>query len=821
LNNLDFSAHRLSMIRTFRTLAALGALALLPWPLTAAAQGVASPPNQPARAIVKLAATSPILQPHIPTSAAERSRRARELGQRIGLVTEAGRGIAERTQVVTASGVTSEELARRLGGASDVEYAVPDHRRYRLAAPNDPLYPDNVPGNSPASGQWYLRAPTGDVRSSIDIEPAWTITTGSAGAVVAVIDTGVRFEHPDLLAVSVGGKLLPGYDMVSNSAIANDGSGRDASAADPGDWVSASEANDAGGFFYECTPRNPATGRFVAVDSSWHGTRVSGVIAALTNNGVGMASVGPSLRVLPVRALGKCGGYDSDIIAAIRWAAGLSVPGAPANANRAQVINLSLGGAGACSAAYRETIDAVAAVGSVIVAAAGNTAGHAVSSPANCPGVIAVAALRHVGTKVGFSDLGPEIAIAAPGGNCVNVAPGTPCLYPILTTSNSGLTTPVTSIYTDSFKITVGTSFSSPLVAGAAALVLSAQPAIAPAAVRRVLQATSRPFPTTGADDGDGTVVPVCTPPQYDAQGQPVEQLQCYCTTATCGAGILDSGAAVIAASAGLPGSGAQADGLWWNFPAGSESGWGINFAHQGNVVFATWFTYGADGKPWWLILLADKVAPGVYSGPVSTVTGPPFNAAPFPPSAVLETVVGTATLTFVGGDHATFAYTVNGVSQTKTITRQLFAEPVPTCVWGTHPDLAAAASYQGLWWNDPPGSEAGWGINFSHQGEVLVATWFSYDAQGKPWWLIGVANRTASGAYIGELSSVTGPPFNSVPFDPAMVFETVVGAFTVNFIDGNHASFAYNVNGVAQTKQITRQLFAPPAATVCRALAG
>jgi serine protease len=800
------------MLRSFRTLAALGVLALLPWPNPAAAQGAASAPNPPARAIVKLAASSPILHPQVSTSVAERSRRARELGQRIGLVIDAGRGIAEHTQVVTASGISSEELARRLGRTGDVEYAVPDQRRYRLVAPNDPLYPDNVLGNSPASGQWYLRAPTGEVRSSIDIEPAWTITTGSAGTVVAVIDTGVRFEHPDLLSVAAGGKLLPGYDMVSNSVIANDGSGRDAGAADPGDWVSASEANDAGGFFYECTPRDPRTGQFVATASSWHGTQVSGVIAALTNNGVGMASVGPSLRVLPVRALGKCGGYDSDIIAAMRWAAGLSVPGAPANANRAQVINLSLGAAGTCSAAYREAIAAVTAVGSVIVAAAGNTAGHAVSEPGNCPGVIAVAALRHAGTKVGFSDLGPEIAIATPGGNCVNVEPGAACLYPILTTSNSGLTTPVASSYTDSFNITVGTSFSSPLVAGAAALLLSAQPAMAPAAVRRVLQATTRPFPTTGADDGDGTVVPQCTPPQYDAQGQPVDQLQCYCTTTTCGAGMLDAGAAVVAASVGLPASGAQADGLWWNFPAGSESGWGINFAHQGNVVFATWFTYGADGKPWWLIVLAEKVAPGVYSGPVSTVTGPPFNAVPFPPSAVAETVVGAATLTFTDSDHARFAYTVNGIAQTKTITRQLFAEPVPTCVWGTHPDLAAATSYQGLWWNDLPGSESGWGINFSHQGDVVVATWFTYDAQGKPWWLIGVARRTPSGVYTGELSSV--------PFDPAQVVETVVGALTLTFTDGNHATFAYNVNGVAQVKQITRQLFAPPAATVCRALA-
>jgi len=208
-------------------------------------------------------------------------------------------------------------------------------------------------------------------------------------------------------------------------------------------------------------------------------------------------------------------------------------------------------------------------------------------------------------------------------------------------------------------------------------------PTMTPQAVRRVLQATTRAFPTTGADNGDGTVVPQCTVPQYDANGDPVDQLQCYCTTATCGAGMLDAGAAVIAASAGLPVSGAQADGLWWKFPAGSESGWGINFAHQGDVLFATWFTYGADGKPLWFIVLADQTGPGVFAGPVSTVTGPPFSAIPFDPTIVVETVVGTATLTFTDGNTATFSYTVNGISQTKTITRQVFAEPGTVCQVG------------------------------------------------------------------------------------------------------------------------------------------
>ena len=151
-----------------------------------------------------------------------------------------------------------------------------------------------------------------------------------------------------------------------------------------------------------------------------------------------MAGVAPGVGVLPVRVLGKCGGYDSDIIAGMLWATGLPVPGVPANPYPARVINMSLGGDGACSAAYQDVVDQITAAGTVIVAAAGNSSGHAVAAPANCRGVIAVSGLRHVGTKVGFASLGPEVTIGAPGGNCVNTGANSPCLYPILTTSGLG-----------------------------------------------------------------------------------------------------------------------------------------------------------------------------------------------------------------------------------------------------------------------------------------------------------------------------------------------------------------------------------------------
>ena len=159
--------------------------------------------------------------------------------------------------------------------------------------------------------------------------------------VVAVLDTGIRYEHPDLKTVALGGNLLPGYDMIADVDVANDGGGRDADPSDPGDWLTLAEVNQAGGPFFQCDT--------VASDSSWHGTQTSGLIGALTNNGVGIASVGRTVRVLPVRVLGKCGGFDSDIAAGIRWAAGLAVAGVPTNPTPAKVINMSLGGSGACS----------------------------------------------------------------------------------------------------------------------------------------------------------------------------------------------------------------------------------------------------------------------------------------------------------------------------------------------------------------------------------------------------------------------------------------------------------------------------------------
>ncbi len=494
-------------------------------------------PADAARVIVKFKQGSALLRKHALSSTASASEtldavtaRANSLGARLGVSLRAGRALNVHTQVVSAGGISSAALAERLAAEADVEYAVVDQRRTHFAVPNDPLYTQGPPisgsTGGPAVGQWYLRAPAGEVVSSINATSAWDLTTGSSNIVVAVLDTGVRPEHPDL-----ANRLLAGYDMVSDIPTASDGNGREADASDPGDWITASESNNQSGPFYQCG----------AGDSSWHGTKTASLIGASTNNGVGMAGVAGGIKLLPVRVLGKCGGFDSDIIAGMNWAVGLPVPGVPSNPTPARVINMSLGGSGACPRSYFDAVNAIISKQNpaVVVAAAGNSTGHAVSVPANCPGVIGVAGLRHIGTKVGFSDLGPEISISAPGGNCVNTTSGAPCLYPILAATNTGITTPAASSYTDGFNASVGTSFSAPLVAGTVALMLSVHPWLTPTEVKAALQSSARAFPPRIAGISQTGAIPDCHAPDNS------DQLECFCTTSTCGAGMLDAAAAV------------------------------------------------------------------------------------------------------------------------------------------------------------------------------------------------------------------------------------------------------------------------------------
>lgn len=413
-----------------------------------------------------------------------------------------------------ARGERATDMLARLQADAEVEYVVPDRRVYPHATTsNDPL----------AIGQWYLQAVE---RSAIDAQGAWDRTVGRKGVVIAVVDTGVRFDHPDLGRAHEGGRLLPGYDFISGDPsggfrTANDSDGRDADPSDPGDWVAAED---------NCgTPS----------DSSWHGTRVAGIIGARSNNSLGVAGITWSGYILPVRVIGKCGGNNSDVLAGIRWAAGLSVPGVPANPYPAQVINVSLGSEGPCDSASADVISEVASRGVLVVVSAGNEGGP-VDSPANCPGAMAIAGLRHAGTKVGFSSLGPEIKLSAPGGNCVNINGG-PCLFSIDTTANDGRTSPGNHIYTDQFSYNVGTSFSSPIVSGIAGLMLAVNGNLkSTQLIARMQEGATKPFPVS-QEPG----VPVCHIPQSRFD---IQNMECSCTTAVCGAGMANAKGAVEAA---------------------------------------------------------------------------------------------------------------------------------------------------------------------------------------------------------------------------------------------------------------------------------
>jgi minor extracellular serine protease Vpr len=342
------------------------------------------------------------------------------------------------------------------------------------------------------------------------------------------------------------------------------------------------------------------------------------------------------------------------------------------------------------------------------------------------------------------------------------------------------------------YGIAGAVSAANPLSVGIIALLLEKQPTLDAAQIKSLLRSSAR-------SDANTSAVPN---PRF-------------------GYGKIDALAALDAL--GVSGA-SNYQGLWWAAPAGSESGWGINFAHQGDTIFASWFTYDLMGKGLWLVMTATKTGNGIYAGTLFQLTGPAFDAVPFPPlgspGGAVGSPVGTGTLTFTDTNDGSFAYTVNGIAQTKTITREAFGT-LPTCTYSAQPNLALATNYQDLWWAVPGGSESGWGVNLTHQGDTIFASWFTYDHDRTPMWLVVSAPKTAPGTYMGTLYRLTGPPFNAVPFpplgSPGGAIGTSVGTATFTFSDGNTGTFAYTVNAETQTKNITRELFQPPAGTVCQ----
>lgn len=254
---------------------------------------------------------------------------------------------------------------------------------------------------------------------------------------------------------------------------------------------------------------------------------------------------------------------------------------------------------------------------------------------------------------------------------------------------------------------------------------------------------------------------------------------------------------------------------LWRHAPDGTESGWGVNVTHQGDILFATWFTYDSDGSGMWLVMSdGARTAPNTYSGGLFRATGPSFNTPVFNSANVVLTQVGSGTFAFTDVNNGTFTYTVNGITQSKPITREIFSSPVPTCAAGGA--RGANLNFQDLWWRAPAGSEPGWGVNITHQGDILFATWFTYASNGKGLWLVmSNGNKTATNTYSGAFYQTTGPAFSSAPFDSSAVVLTPVGTGTFTFSDADNGVFSYTLNGVSNSKPITRNVFSSPI-TVC-----
>ena len=359
-----------------------------------------------------------------------------------------------------ASKAELDAIISRLQQDPEVEYVEPDRLMQPMATPNDTNY----------SQQWHYFEATG----GLNLPAAWDVTQGQ-GVVVGVIDTGYR-PHADLNA-----NILPGYDMISDTDVAQDGNGRDSDASDPGDWSPAGA----------CGSGQPAR------NSSWHGTHVAGTIAAVTNNGSGVAGVAYKAKVVPIRVLGRCGGYTSDIADGIIWGAGGNVSGVPANANPAQVLNLSLGGSGSCDTTTQNAINTARSLGTTVVVAAGNSNANAANySPASCNGVISVASTNRAGSRAYYSNYGSVVDVAAPGGETTTNSNG------VLSTLNSGTQGPGS----DNYVFYQGTSMAAPHVAGAAALLYAVDGTITPDEVESTLKTTARSFPGSCSQCGSGIV---------------------------------------------------------------------------------------------------------------------------------------------------------------------------------------------------------------------------------------------------------------------------------------------------------------------------
>ena len=559
-------------------------------------------------------------------------------------------------------------IAARLMRDSSVELAEPDRRKRTAITPTDPDY---------ASYQWNLFVPASANLGSANLPNAWDITKGSNTVTVAVIDTGYR-PHQDL-GFSYSGTsssspvvLSSGYTFISDIPTANNGVGRGADALDPGDWITTTEN---------------ATGQFAGCGvsySSWHGTHVSGIIAAQMSNGIGITGVAPNIEILPVRVLGKCGGYDSDIIDGMRWAAGIAVPGVPVNTHPAQVLNMSLGGncvptvpGGTCTCPsnYQSAVTDIVNAGKVIVVAAGNDGTSNLSIPANCTGVIAVTANSIDGDNASYATIGQGTTISAPGGGCGGTrrhctAANSVGVYSLL---NSGTTNPVASPGGDTYVAYEGTSMATPHVSAVAALMFSLNPSLTPTQISSYLQSSARPFPPNTVCGVGGSGYGQCGAGLLDAYqaliavqpsaaiSSPVVTLGSIPSTVTTGTVVTLSGSAITA-------SGRSISYAWTQ-----TSGPSVTINNPTSNTSAT-FTATTAGSYSFMLTATDSSAQTGTATVSITVNAPPVVANPvvtlgsIPTTVTAGTVVTLSGSAVAGSGHSITSYAWTQLSGPATV---------------------------------------------------------------------------------------------------------------------------------------------------------
>lgn len=579
--------------------------------------------------------------------------------------------VSSKTKVYEVTGSPgSLELAQniaKLKSLAGVVSAEVDGRVFPMTAPNDPLLGD----------QWAL-----DNGYGVDAVASWQFSQGE-GVRVAVVDTGI-VPHEDLTTNVVGG-----YDFISDPTTANDGGGRDSDPTDTGDWAT----NEVCGY---------------TSNSSWHGTHVSGIIAAVGDNGTGVSGVAPKATIVPVRALGRCGGSTSDVFTGARWAAGLSVPGIPNNPYPVKIINMSLGSSQACPSWMQSVINEIASIGVLIVVAAGNSNVDAsTTAPASCNNVLTVASTTVQGARSSFSNYGAAVDIAAPGSSVLN-------------TINLGTTVAGESGY----AYMSGTSMATPHVAGVAALVWSLQPSLSLADLRSRLVDTATAFATT----------PGCT---------------------TCGAGIVSaSGALAASVSTLLPGTptGVAATPN----QTGVRVSWTAPSSVGGSAVTSYVVSGGSGCETAALQCDMTGLTPGVEyqfsvqaknsygSGPASTVVTAVFVTVPSAPQTVAATLTDdlTAQVTWAApltnGGSAVSKYIVTGSpSGTCETTSQVCVFPgltvgtsysfqvVAVNASGTSPAAASSAVQTAA----TPATPIG--LNIEISSLTMVATWSQGQGSG------------------------------------------------------------------------------------------